>query len=89
MSEKNVQKWLERIRLTNQAGKFDVPKGIDELPCGCKRFNFPDVSERSNLSLEIRAIIMQFRSEIPNKLFYAYRASLETKLKCGSCSEEF
>lgn len=88
MSETNEQRWLKRIEHMNQAGKFDIPKSIDVLPCGCSRYNLPDISEAHKVLTELRLITMRYRAAILNKMFYIYRASLENKLKCGSCDRE-
>ena len=86
MCEKNVSKWLERIAHANQVGKFDVPKDINELPCHCSRFIIPDTSGR-NLPSLIQTVMVQARAGIQRNLF-VYRASLELKLRCGSCDAE-
>ncbi len=86
MCGKNLEKWLERIAHANRVGKFDVPKDISELPCGCSRFIIPDISGK-NFPPRIQTALVQARAGIQRDLF-VYRASLEFKLKCGSCDAE-
>ncbi len=84
MSNGNVTDWLKRISGLNQAGKFPVPRDINQLPCGCGRFKLM-VNPGNGLRPNVMMLSQQSSETVPNKMFYVNRASLENKLTCASC----